>query len=68
MEGPPPKMPSRQSLSRDVHAAVHIVQDVDPSSIFRRHKKLGEGASGVVWSATDNRTKQKCAVKITGTD
>jgi hypothetical protein len=65
MEGPPPKMPSRQSLRRDVHAAVNIVSDKDPSKIFRRHKKLGEGASGVVWSAIEIATKKKCAVKIT---
>ena len=65
MEGPPPKMPTRQSLQRNVHAAVNIIQDVDPSKVFRRHKKLGEGASGVVWSATELATKKKCAVKIT---
>ena len=65
MEGPPPKMPSRQSLSRNVQAAVNIIQDIDPSKVFRRHKKLGEGASGVVWSATEIKTKKQCAVKIT---
>ena len=65
MEGPPPKMPSRQSLQRNVNAAVNIIQDVDPSKMFKRHKKLGEGASGVVWSATELKTKKKCAVKIT---
>ena len=65
IEGPPPKMPSRQTLQRNMHAAVNIVSDVDPSTLFRRHKKLGEGASGVVWSATENKTQKKCAVKIT---
>ncbi len=65
IEGPPPKMPSRQTLQRNVHAAINIVSDVDPATLFRRHKKLGEGASGVVWSATENKTKKKCAVKIT---
>ena len=65
MEGPPPKIPSRQTLQRNMQAAVNIISGVDPATLFRRHKKLGEGASGVVWSATQNSTKRKCAIKIT---
>jgi len=63
IEGPGPKIPSRQTLQRDMLKAVEI-GDFDPNKIIRREKKLGEGAGGVVYLATDQRTKEKCAVKV----
>jgi len=64
LEGPPPKMPTRQTLQRDMLKAVEIANK-DPDSIIQRTKKIGEGAGGTVYTATDKRTKKKVAVKVT---
>ena len=63
MEGPPPKLPTRQSLQRNMLAAVDIKAE-DPTKLYRKEKKLGEGAGGVVYVCTDLRNKTKVAVKV----
>jgi len=63
LQGPPPKMPTRQTLQRNVMKAIQI-GTVDPTKIIRKEKKLGEGAGGVVYVCTDLRNNQRCAVKI----
>ena len=63
MQGPPPKMPTRQTLQRNMLRAVNI-ESKDPTKIIKREKKLGEGAGGTVYLCTDLRNKEKCAVKI----
>mmetsp|Transcript_12956 Transcript_12956/g.20981 ORF Transcript_12956/g.20981 Transcript_12956/m.20981 type:complete len:451 (-) Transcript_12956:110-1462(-) len=63
LEGPPPKLPTRQTLQRNMLKAVDI-SSFDPTKVIRREKKLGEGAGGVVYVCTDLRTKEKCAVKV----
>jgi len=63
LQGPPPKMPTRQTLQRNVMKAIQI-GTVDPTKIIRKEKKLGEGAGGVVYVGTDLRNNHKCAVKI----
>ena len=39
MQGPPPKMPSRSTLKRDVVKAINIIMDVNPNTIYKRVKK-----------------------------
>jgi hypothetical protein len=59
----PPKMPTRHTLQRDVMKAIQI-GTINPNKIIRKEKKLGEGAGGVVYVATDLRNNERCAVKI----
>lgn len=42
MEGPPPKLPSRQTLQRSMVKAVEI-NNTDPCKVIRKEKKIGEG-------------------------
>ena len=71
MEGPgpkppakaPPKMPSRQTLKRDMVKAVQINTD-DPKKVYRLRKKLGEGAGGEVFVAERRDTGEQCACKV----
>lgn len=63
LEGPPPKMPTRQTLQRNMLQVVDMAS-FDPTKVIRREKKLGEGAGGTVYVCTDLRSKEKCAVKI----
>lgn len=63
MEGPPPKpppLPSRSSVNLKVAQAFQFSRDVtDPRSVFKDFRKLGHGASGIVYSAVDNRQTSK---------
>jgi serine/threonine protein kinase len=63
MEGPPPKMPSRASVARDCNDAMEIKKD-DYRKYYSHMKKLGQGASGIVYSATQNETGRSVALKI----
>ena len=63
MEGPMPKLPSRNTLKNTITRAVEI-GTFDPKKVFIREKKLGEGASGMVYKCKDLRTSLPCAVKI----
>ncbi|GBG33230.1 Protein kinase, putative [Hondaea fermentalgiana] len=65
LEGPaaPPKLPTRQTLQRDMLRAVEIAS-FDPEKVIHRERKIGEGAGGTVYIATDKRTKEKVAVKV----
>lgn len=63
MEGPPPKIPKKAEFDRALDDA-SLINKGDPTSIYKDMKKLGEGASGVVYLATDTRTKAKVAVKM----
>lgn len=64
MQGVTPKMPTASSL-RMASAAAIEVQKLDPNKFYKRTRKLGEGASGVVFEAIDKRTKKRCAIKMT---
>mmetsp|Transcript_23471 Transcript_23471/g.39110 ORF Transcript_23471/g.39110 Transcript_23471/m.39110 type:complete len:412 (+) Transcript_23471:245-1480(+) len=63
MEGPPPKLPTRNSLARKIDTDKLLKKDN-----YRDHygglKKLGQGASGVVYSASHRQTGRKVALKI----
>lgn len=63
LQGPPPKIPTRSTLERDVLKAIQISQ-LSPQKVFKRERKLGEGAGGVVYVATDLRNNEKCAIKV----
>jgi hypothetical protein len=60
---PAPKMPTRASMTRKMNETVEIKKsDYRPN--FTNLKKLGQGASGIVYSATDKRTQRQVALKI----
>lgn len=63
MEGPPPKMPSRASVARDFTEAMQLKKE-DYNKYYKNLRKLGQGASGIVYSAVDSRTGRKVALKI----
>ena len=64
MDGPAPVMPSgRESVAIKIDSVVHI-KDEDYKKQFSGLKKLGSGASGVVYSATEKSTNKKVALKI----
>lgn len=63
MEGPRPKLPTKAALERDFDQA-SLITAGDPSGVYTGMRKLGEGASGTVYLATDSRTRQKVAIKI----
>eukprot|EP00595_Chromulina_sp_UTEXLB2642_P001283 CAMPEP_0196768272 /NCGR_PEP_ID=MMETSP1095-20130614/42540_1 /TAXON_ID=96789 ORGANISM="Chromulina nebulosa, Strain UTEXLB2642" /NCGR_SAMPLE_ID=MMETSP1095 /ASSEMBLY_ACC=CAM_ASM_000446 /LENGTH=344 /DNA_ID=CAMNT_0042137607 /DNA_START=88 /DNA_END=1119 /DNA_ORIENTATION=+ len=62
MEGPS-KMPSRASVARKFNDAMIIKQE-DYAKYYQNLKKLGQGASGTVYSATDSRSGKVVALKI----
>lgn len=64
LQGVTPKMPSAASLRLASAAAVEI-KKADPNKFYKRIRKLGEGASGVVFEAIDKRTDKRCAIKMT---
>ncbi|KAI8799362.1 kinase-like domain-containing protein [Cladochytrium replicatum] len=41
-----------------------IVNKADPTTLFTKVKKIGQGASGTVYVAKDNRTDEKVAIKL----
>ena len=64
MQGVAPKMPSAESLRLASAAAVEI-KKADPNKFYKRIRKLGEGASGVVFEAIQKKTGKRCAIKMT---
>jgi len=63
MEGPPPKLPKKTILEKELDTASMITPG-DPVPLFADLKKLGEGASGQVYLGTDRRTGEKVAIKV----
>ena len=49
MQGPPPMLPSTETLKSAQEAASQFIK-TDPNKVYKKIKKLGEGASGVVYS------------------
>ena len=64
LQGVTPKMPSAASLRLASAAAVEI-KKADPNKFYKRVRKLGEGASGVVFEAINKKTNKRCAIKMT---
>jgi len=63
IEGPPPRLPTRATVNRDISQLVNMRYQ-DPSKIYTNLKLLGQGASGTVYSATNIQTGEKCALKF----
>jgi serine/threonine protein kinase len=63
MEGPPPKIPTRASMARRFDEAMVIKRD-EYTKYYSNFRKLGQGASGIVYAATDNRTGRAVALKL----
>jgi serine/threonine protein kinase len=64
MEGPqPPRMPTRMSIARKINRT-ELLRQESYKDFYGGLKKLGQGASGVVYSATCRRTGRKVALKI----
>ena len=61
--GAPPKLHSRASMALHMSKAVDIKNE-DYTKNYTNFKKLGQGASGVVYSAKSRRTDQQVALKI----
>lgn len=56
-------MPNRASLAARLNKALEIRED-DYHRLYSNLKKLGQGASGIVYSATCNATGEEVALKI----
>ena len=67
MEGlpppPPPRMLTRASVAKVVRDNV-LIKKADYKQYYTNLKKLGQGASGTVYSATDVRDNRKVALKV----
>jgi serine/threonine protein kinase len=62
--GPKPKaMPTQSAADQQISSAANVLQE-DYRTKYTGMKKLGEGASGTVYSAISNVTKKKVALKI----
>jgi serine/threonine protein kinase len=61
---PPPKqLQNEKIVTAQITEAANII-NADYKDKFSGLKKLGEGAGGIVYSAIDNETKNKVAIKI----
>jgi serine/threonine protein kinase len=63
MDGSKPKMPNRQSVAARINKVVEL-KEVDYRSNYSNLKKLGQGASGTVYSAKSNATGEIVALKV----
>ncbi|GBG25018.1 Protein kinase, putative [Hondaea fermentalgiana] len=66
-QGPKPQLPSK-SVLKALMMEKWEIKTMDPNKMFRKEKKLGEGAGGVVYKVTDLRTGEIKAVKIAPMD
>jgi len=68
MEGlRPPELLSAAKLRREQAKAVVLVRE-NPTKYYGKAKRLGSGASGIVYSMVEKTTKKKFAVKVTSAE
>ena len=60
---PPPSLPKRVALERAMDEA-SLISAQDPTPLFRDLRRLGEGASGTVYLASDVRSGRPVAIKV----
>ena len=63
MEGPPPRMPTRNSMAKHIDKD-KLLKTENYKNVYGGLKKLGQGASGIVYGATHRETGRKVALKI----
>ena len=63
MEGPPPKIPTRKDMTRQINEN-NLLRKENFKTYYGGLKKLGQGASGIVYSASHRKTGRKVALKI----
>lgn len=63
MDGSKPKMPNRQSVAARINKVVELKEE-DYRKNYSQLKKLGQGASGTVYSAKSNATGDIVALKV----
>jgi len=61
--GPPPKLPSKLTLEKELDNASLISND-DPTLRYKDLRKVGEGASGTVYLGIDTRNGSQVAIKV----
>jgi serine/threonine protein kinase len=61
--GLPPKMPSRATMARKIDKALAL-RNEDYTKNYTNMVKLGQGASGTVFSANDKKSGRKVALKL----
>lgn len=59
----PPKKPTKHSLNLKKADAVRL-KNKDPTGVYTRQQKLGEGAGGVVWRGKVKSTGEAVAIKV----
>ena len=59
----PPKLMTEQALQTQKGEALELLE-TNPEDDYRKKRKLGEGANGVVWKCINKKTKEIVAIKI----
>lgn len=59
----PVSMPLSQQVNKSAQSVI-MTTEKDPSERFKNQIKIGQGATGKVFSAFDRKTQKRCAIKV----